>query len=288
MRLAYIGTGLVALVLAIGLHARPAAAEVDATGEWTAAYSLACGASIMQTGANVTGTIDCGSDIFVGVSGTFDSVYGTLTLTGDFVGFPVTINGQIAGDGRSLNGTWSAPPIVTEGPFSALRENEPSMTDVTGIWNINVLNIFSGSCTASMEQAGESLSASVDCEGGPTGTFEGTIDPDTGAASLGGPFGQFTALEMNVNIAEDGESFTGIWRIDPTGPAGIMSGERLSSGPEEEESPTRPRSRATATPAGLPETGAGRPGSGSDWAYGAIAGALALSAASYAALRRLR
>jgi hypothetical protein len=283
--LAYLSVALVLGTAAFALSARPASADVDATGEWSAAYSLSCSATFTQSGMSVTGSVDCGADIAVDVTGTFEMNH--LTLNGDFVGIPVMIEGDLASDGRTLQGTWSAPPLVTEGPFEATRQGSPSTMNVTGMWDVDVLNIFSGTCTVSIDQSGDDLSADVDCAGGPSGTFEGTIDRETGAATLGGPFSEFTSLEMMITVADDGDSFEGTWFIAPVGPGGVVRGERIGGGPDE-ESPTRPRSRATATPAALPETGAGGPAGGSDWAYAAIAGALALSAGSYVVLRRLR
>lgn len=280
---------LAAITSGIALSARPAAAATDVTGAWSANYSLACSANLTQSGATLSATVDCGSDIVVTLQGTFDAMSGSISLTGDFTGFPVTVNATAAPDGATMRGTWSAPPLVDEGPFAGAREGAPmNPSDISGSWNFNVSNIFSGSCTADIAQRGLSVSADVNCEGGPNGTFTGSFDRDTGNISLSGPFGQFDQLDMSISVSEDGSSFNGIWVIAGVGPGGTMEGERLPSTPAS-RTPTRsPQGTPTASIA-LPSTGGGATGGGpAGWVYGAIAAALALSAASYLALRRVR
>jgi hypothetical protein len=238
--------------------------------------------------------VDCGADISVTLEGMFDSATGSFSLSGTFVTVPVTVEGTVSSDGASLRGTWSAPPIVPEGPFSATREGgTPSATDLTGTWDITVENIFSGSCQAEIEQSGSELAAQLDCEGGPSGVFEGTFDPDTRAFSLSGPFGSFTELDMDGTVSEDGDSLTGTWFIAPIGPGGTIVATR-ETGPSptpSEETPAREEEEPAATPpVSLPPTGSGgsEAGSAEAWLFAGLAGALALSAASYVAFQRVR
>jgi hypothetical protein len=269
-----------------GLAGGSASAASDLSGSWNASYSLACNALVTQSGGDVSARLDCGSNIVVDLSGTFDTMTRRLALSGEFATNPVDVQATLSGDGRSLEGSWSAPPLVTEGAFQGLREGDPmDSSSLTGNWNLSILNIFSSSCRADVEQDGASVSAYIACVDGPSGTLVGTADPDTGNVSLSGPFGTFGALEMRISVSEDGGSFNGVWVITGVGPGGTTEGTRL-----EAPTPTRSRPRATPTAAiSLPETGGG-PAGGTPhtWVYAAIAGGFALSAASFAALRRAR
>ncbi len=293
-RIAHIVVAFAVAVITTGLalSARPAAAATDATGAWSASYSLACSASLTQSGATLSATVDCAGSV-VNLQGTFDAMSRSISLTGDLTGFPVTVNATAAPDGATMSGTWSAPPLVSEGPFAGAREGAPmNPSDISGNWNFNVSNIFSGSCTVDIAQRGLSVSADVNCERGPSGTFTGSLDRATGNISLTGPFGQFgNELSMTVSLSDDGSSFNGIWVIVRGGPGGTIVGERLSGpAPTAGRTPTSARPQATPTTSiALPFTGGGTAGGGlAGWVYGAIAGALALSAASYVALRRVR
>jgi len=54
---------------------------------------------------------------------------------------------------------------------------------------------------------------------------------------------------MWVGLSDD--SFYGLWVIDPSGPGGVMEGERLSGGtPPEQPTPTRTPTRTPTSPAG--------------------------------------
>jgi hypothetical protein len=301
MRFAGIGFS-VAIVAAfvvggIALVPRPASAGSvsDISGAWDVEYALSCNASLAQDGSSLSGTVDCGADIVVDVEGSIDSVYRTFSLTGIFVAYEVTVSGTVSADGSSLEGTWSAPPIVSEGPFSGSRlGGSPSPTDISGSWGIIVEDIFSGACAVEIDQAVSQITASIDCESGPAGTFEGTYDGEMHEFAISGPFGQFTTLEMEGTVSEDTASFSGTWFITPAGPGGVLSGERVGGPPDgDEETPTRARSEGeTPTPEGpitLPPTGNGPGPAGTiAWAYGAMVAALALSAVSLLALRRAR
>lgn len=300
-RMVHIASALVATALAVGLFtlvSRPAAAGTDLSGTWNASYSLSCAATITQSGSDLSAAVDCGKDLQVTLDGMFDSATGSFSLAGTFVAVPVTVEGAVSSDGSSLRGTWSAPPIVSEGPFSAAREGgTPSATDLTGTWDMTVENIFSGSCQAEIEQSGSALTAQLDCERGLSGAFEGTFDPDTRAISLSGPFGPFSRLDIHGTVSEDGGSITGTWFIalEPNGVRGtIVAAREGGPGPtsEGEETPAREEEEPAATPVPvtLPPTGSGggEQGSAEAWLLGAIAGALALSAALYVAFRRVR
>jgi hypothetical protein len=300
MRFAGIGfsVALVAAVVVAGIAFAPRPASAggasDISGAWNVHYALSCNASITQDGSALSGTVDCGADIAVQVEGTIDTVYRTFSLTGTFVTLPVIINGTVSADGSSLEGTWSALPIVDEGPFSGARlSGSASPMDISGSWGITVENIFAGACTVEIDQAASQVTASIDCDNGPSGSFEGTYDSDTREFALSGPFGQFTGLEMDGTISDDGGSLSGTWFVTPGGPGGVLTGERVGGPPPDDgdETPTRPRpTRATPTTSiTLPPTGNGAgPAGTAAWAYGTIVAALALSVVSLLALRRTR
>ncbi|MCH7697964.1 MAG: dockerin type I repeat-containing protein [Chloroflexi bacterium] len=209
---------------------QPANATEHVTGTWTANYSLACSASLSQEAGNVTGTVECGSGIMLDVEGAFDPGARTFSLSGEFDGAVVQIEGVMSSDGQSLTGTLSAPPLLRDGEFTGLREGNPDPANVAGLWFLNVRDVFAGHCSVDFGQTGEQVAGELACEDGPNGSFEGTFDSDTGELTLSGPFGEFGSLEMRLSIAEDGTTFDGIWRLLPDGPGGIMDGMRVMGG----------------------------------------------------------
>ena len=200
------------------------------TGIWTANYSLSCSASLSQEAGNVTGTVECGSGMMLDVEGAFDPGARTFSLSGEFDGVMVQIEGVMSSDGQSMTGTLSAPPLLRDGEFTGLREGTPDPTNVAGLWFLNVRDVFAGNCFVDLGQTGEQVAGDLVCEDGPNGSFEGTFDSDTGELTLSGPFGEFGSLEMRLSIAEDGTTFDGIWRLLPDGPGGIMDGMRVMGG----------------------------------------------------------
>lgn len=284
-----VALGIAAITAGVALSARPAAAATDLSGDWSLSYALSCNATITQMGNDLSAAVDCGADIQLTLTGAFTPASGDFSLSGDFVGIPVNVVGSVSSDGSALHGTWSAPPLVSEGPFSAARSGGGSATDLTGTWGLVVENIFSGSCSVALQQDGAQLTAEAQCKGGPAGTFTGSFDEAAGTFAISGPFGRFLSLVLNGTVSDDGNSLDGTWFIDPVGPGGVITGERIGGGPPA-ETPTRVPPRATPTTSiTLPRTGGGASSGGAaGWIYGAIAAALALSAASYAALRRSR
>jgi hypothetical protein len=234
-KLALFGFGAAVMAVAVSLltlAGHPAAAATDLTGAWDANYSLACSASFTQTGSAVAGSVECGASLTVDVSGTFDAATGSLALSGTFSGAPVTIGATLSGDGHAMSGTWSAPPLVANGPFSAVRDGAPTTANVQGLWLINVRNLFAGHCRIQIDQAGSQLATTLNCDGGLNGTLNGTYNSSTGAVSLNGTLGSLGAFEMLVTVSDDGNSFNGIWRLSSgNGAAGIMDGERRPQKP---------------------------------------------------------
>jgi hypothetical protein len=280
------------LIASAALSSRPAAAGADLSGTWDATYSLSCDATFSQTGMTVSADIDCGGDLAGTLTGTVDA-NNAFSLSGMFGAIPLTVDGTVSSDRQTMTGTWSAPPIVPSGTFSAVREMSGAM-DLTGDWTITVDDVFAGTCAVVIAQSGTGLSASAECNGRPFGTFEGTFDPDTGAMEMDGPFGEFAGIAISATVDEDGATFSGTWRITPNGPRGIIEGQ-LREFPEEEETPTprttHPRSPTPTAAAGaLPSAGSGGgdPG-GLPWLLlGGAAALFAAATASCAAGRRLR
>lgn len=280
--------------LCLTLVSPSANATEHLTGTWTANYSLACSAFFSQEAGNVTGSVECGSGIMLSVEGTFDPSVRSFSLSGEFEGVMVQIEGVMSSDGQSLTGTLSAPPLLRDGEFSGLRDRNPDPTNVAGLWLLNVRDVFAGRCSVDLGQTGEHVTGELACEDGPSGTFDGAFNADTGELTLNGPFGEFGSLEMRVRIADDGTTFDGIWRLLPDGPGGVMDGERVmdrdvtapQGATEEKDRTQRPASTPSMT---LPATGGGGESDGvADWLLGAIAGALVLGAASFLLFRSVR
>jgi hypothetical protein len=271
---------LFAAVAAFTLVAtRTASAGADISGSWEVAYSLACTASLTQSGSDVSGSVDCGAGLSIMVDGTFDTTERALSLAGDYAGVDVTIEGDVSDDGASIEGTWAAPPLVPEGPYTGVRDS-PNEDDVAGLWLINVENVFASECAAEIEQDGSDVSAELDCADGLSGTFEGSFTEES-QLTLTGPFGAFGSLEMRIDLDDDGESFNGVWHLLPDGPSGVVDGERAGEEPDDTPRP------ATPTPLpGLAPTGGGPPSDAPEWPIAAVAGVLALGAACLAFARR--
>ncbi len=200
------------------------------TGTWTANYSLACSASLSQEANNISGTVECGSAITVDVEGSFNPSGRTFSLSGEFGGVTVHIEGVMSSDGQTMTGMLSAPPLLRDGEFSGVRERDPDPANVAGLWFLNVRDVFAGHCSVDLRQTGGQVAGELACEDGPSGTFDGTFDTDTGELTLTGPFGEFGSLEMRVGIADDGTTIDGVWRLLPDGPGGIMDGMRVMNG----------------------------------------------------------
>lgn len=284
---------LVGASLAVGLWAltsQPAAAGTDLSGVWNASYSLSCTATFAQSGDELSAEVDCGGELAGTLAGTVDSTAGTFTLTGFFGLLQINMEGRVSEDGNAMNGTWSAPPLVPSGSFSATRDDPaPDGAALTGDWTFSIADIFAGSCRVEIEQSGSDLSAVLDCEDRPLGTFEGTFDAATGSITLSGPFEPFAQLDMAGTVSADGRSFSGTWTLAPLGPSGPITATR-KEGPaaptatrsaDEEEMPSATRQpatpTATASPGALPSTGSGPNGSSSgslQWLIASLAAAI--------------
>lgn len=279
----------IAGVLSIMFAQSAMAGGPSVDGLWSAKYSLSCSGSLDQSGSDVTGSLVCSEDIALDVSGVL-SADGAVTLVGTFGGIAVTVNGDLSEGGDAIEGEWSAPPLVENGNFIALREGDPSTEDIDGFWLITAEDIFSNDCTVDIDQSGPVLnpvlSADVDCANGPSGMLAGDFEPATGNLNMAGPFGSVGTLEVRVNMAEDGQSYNGVWRLLPDGPAGTMNGERLRE--QADLTPAEPE-EATPTPSvQLPDTGAGTPGGSMPWVVPAIAAMLFAGAGLVFASYRLR
>ena len=308
MRFVRIGTWLLAAILAVVLSSwvsRPAAAETDLSGNWNANYSLTCTAAITQSGNDLTADTDCGGGVDGTLTGTFDPASSSFSLTGGLGLIPVDVEGAVSPDGGSINGSFSYFPLVADGVFSGTREGTGDDTDLTGNWNITIIDVFSGNCQLAIRQVDSAISALLDCGGSLTGTFEGTIDLATGSMSLAGPFFGSIPLDLDGVVAKDGQSIAGTWAL---GGVVAMSGTFDASRAEEPmETPTSMATAPTSTetltsmaaaptstamPASLPSAGTvagggeGTPGWLVAASASAIAGAGALGGAAWYARRR--
>ena len=92
--------------------------------------------------------------------------------------------------------------------------------NLTGSWQIDFLDLFDTSCDAVIEQTGEELSAAASCPLFGTLTFQGTIDPTTGAFEL-----SRGTTSWEGQALSDGNSLTGTWSA--FGASGSLTGERI-------------------------------------------------------------
>ena len=283
--LAFTAAGLLLM-----LAGQAAQASNHISGSWTVNYSISCSASLTQDGDRITGSVECGPGIVSDVEGSFSAGDRSFAFSGELAGFAVVIDGTMSSDGERIAGTVSGFPLLQDGEFSGVRDRNPDPTGMTGLWLIDLRNVFAGFCSVDIEQDGRDVAGELSCPGSSTGMFEGTFDSETREMVLNGSFGFFGSLEMRV--VHEGDTFNGVWRLLPAGIGGIMDGERVggplptplpSVTPEEVATPTpEPTPLITLPPVG----GGGEPGGTAFWMLAAIGGALALGGASLLALRR--
>ena len=94
--------------------------------------------------------------------------------------------------------------------------------DISGSWRINFVDLFDSSCDAVIEQDSEELRAAAMCPLFGTLTFEGTIDPVTGAFNLSSG-----GISFEGHVLPDGDSLTGTWTFHFYRSTGSLTGERI-------------------------------------------------------------
>lgn len=263
MRAATLLAITIALVLAAAAALRsPAIAGGDLSGTWDAEYHLACDVTFSQSGSELSADVNCGDEFSGSLAGSFDSEARTFTLTGLFGVLTIDVQGTLSADGTAIAGSWSSLPFVRSGTLAGARSD--AGTGISGRWAVTVEGVFGGSCTAEIEHEGNDLSAHVVCDARELGTFTGTFDAATGAATLSGQFSEFAELTMEGTVSQDRHSFSGTWQLGTGGPQGIFEATRTNA-PEPPEDDARatdePEAAVTATVAAsaLPSTGGRTP-----------------------------
>jgi hypothetical protein len=255
----------------------------DLSGTWDINYLLSCDASLTQTGSDVTGTFDC-VDFAGTLEGTYMSSTRALSLTGSVEGFiPIVIDGEVDSTGDLMGGTFSAEQYVPEGHFVGSRLGTGSAADISGDWAIAIDGVFSGGCTADVEQDGSSLTAESDC--GPVSDLEGEFNEASGQVTLTGTV-LTQDLTIEAEVSADGSQMFGTWEAFPPNPlSGAFSATRragsdatatpVDDGDDDDddgEDHGTPHPSATAGPAGSPGlaptgSGPGASSASSPWLY---------------------
>ena len=84
--------------------------------------------------------------------------------------------------------------------------------DISGLWNTTLAGDTTGSCLDDITQTGTELVVFSDCGAIGSGTRAGSIDVDTGAFTVSGPFGGLDTEVVGVATAEG--TFSGTWTAD--------------------------------------------------------------------------
>jgi len=127
---------LLPLVVATALIALPverAAALTDISGTWNLTLlhpdvmgSIPCSASISQPGSALSASMTCTGLGSGNLSGSINTTTGAFTLSGPLGGYQMNMSGTAAGDGNSMSGTFTLPPIPSNGTFSGFRKSVPA------------------------------------------------------------------------------------------------------------------------------------------------------------------
>ena len=214
---AVIGATLVtAAVIVTG--GSPASAGLDVSGTWDAQYSITCNAAFDQAATELSATVNCGAGAAGTLEGSVDTTAGVFSLSGLVGLIMVNLEGFIVDDG-SLSGTFSALPLAEAGTFEGVRLGPGSGTELSGEWVITLIDVFSGGCTAEIEQTGIDLTTRLECESLSPVTLEGTLAGNT--VTLTGELTQFVDILMEATVSAEGESMEGIFRASPGSPIEI-------------------------------------------------------------------
>jgi hypothetical protein len=103
--------------------------------------------------------------------------------------------------------------------------------DISGQWNMTLLHpdvIGAINCSATVTQGGSNLTVPIVCDQLASGTLTGTIDTSTGQFTLSGSIPN--PMYFIGTAAQDGDSMSGYWVVDPVPASGTFSGIRTSSG----------------------------------------------------------
>lgn len=130
-RIGMLVSALVAAAL-LAPAAQRAAAAVDISGSWNitllhpdAGGPIACSASISQPGTALSASMTCTGLGSGNLSGSINTTTGAFTLSGPIDGYQMNMSGTAAGDGNSMSGTFTLPPIPSNGTFSGFRKSGP-------------------------------------------------------------------------------------------------------------------------------------------------------------------
>jgi len=126
---------LVPLVVAAALIALPAeraAALTDISGTWNITLlhpdvvgSIACSAVIAQPGSTLSASMTCTGLGSGTLTGSINTSSGAFTLSGPLGGYTMNMSGTATPDGNSMNGTFTLPPIPSNGTFSGFHKSGP-------------------------------------------------------------------------------------------------------------------------------------------------------------------
>lgn len=124
--------------------AERALAQTNISGSWNltlqhpdAGGPIACAMRISQNGTLLSSTMTCTGLGSGSQSGSINKMTQAFTLSGPIADFTMNMSGTAAGDGNSMSGTFTLPPIPSNGTFSGFRKSGP----VGGIAELAGVNV---------------------------------------------------------------------------------------------------------------------------------------------------
>ena len=221
---------LLLLAVAFGLSLMPgdsaeAQEEIGVAGDWfimlAGDITTGCSATFVQTGSDLTATIDCRGFDPWDLTGSIDPVTGSFNVRSDAYSWRVGIDGSVAASGDEIGGNWSVGSLLA-GTFTGTLGQEPPtetpadspVVNLVGEWNFGftiALDIESNDemiCTGGIQQANAELFAAMLCTGDDTGVVRGLVEPATNRVVLIGTISRLPVVFEGI-ASGDGTSLDG-------------------------------------------------------------------------------
>ena len=221
---------LLLLAVAFGLSLMPgdsaeAQEEIGVAGDWfimlAGDITTGCSATFVQTGSDLTATIDCRGFDPWDLTGSIELATGSFNVRSDAFSWRVGIEGSVAASGDEIGGNWSVGSLLAGTFTGALGQEPPTETpadspvvNLVGEWNFGftiALDIESNDamiCTGGIQQANAELFAAMLCTGDDTGVVRGLVEPATNRVVLIGTISRLPVVFEGI-ASGDGTSLDG-------------------------------------------------------------------------------